>query len=57
MPSVAFAPRPQDFDEDFFGIPVMTWVPVREPQAAATPPLPERPSAPRGVARSGPSTG
>lgn len=42
MPSVAFAPRPEDFDEDFFGIPVLTWSPAPEPKPELTPPSPER---------------
>jgi hypothetical protein len=46
MPSVAFAPRPEDFEEDFFGIPVLSWrtspAPTDKP---ITPPSPECPSA------------
>jgi hypothetical protein len=40
MPSVAFAPRPEDLDEDFFGIPVLTWKAPAEPEVK--PPSPER---------------
>lgn len=53
MPTtLAFRPRPEDIDEDFFGIPVLSWS-----DAGATPPSPEPPSAPPDAARSGPSTG
>lgn len=45
MPSVAFAPRPEDFDEDFFGIPVLTFKAPPEPEIGVKPPSPERPSA------------
>jgi hypothetical protein len=41
MPSVAFAPRPEDFDEDFFGIPVLTFKAPPEPSAGVKPPSPE----------------
>jgi hypothetical protein len=44
MPSVAFAPRPEDFDEDFFGIPVLTWKAPVKPETGVKPPSPERPS-------------
>lgn len=45
MPSVAFAPRPEDLDEDYFGIPVLTWKAPADPEPAVKPPSPERPSA------------
>jgi hypothetical protein len=45
MPSVAFAPRPEDFDEDFFGIPVLTWKSPPEPETEVKPPSPARRSA------------
>jgi hypothetical protein len=45
MPSVAFAPRPEDFDEDFFGIPVLTWKAPVKPETEVKPPSPARPSA------------
>jgi hypothetical protein len=45
MPSVAFAPRPEDFDEDFFGIPVLTWNAPPEPETEVKPPSPARPTA------------
>jgi hypothetical protein len=41
MPSVAFAPRPEDLDEDFFGIPVLTW--QAPPEPGVKPPSPARP--------------
>lgn len=44
MPTtLAFQPQPEDFDEDFFGIPVLSW-------SDATPPSPEPPSEPQGAA-------
>ena len=49
-PTLAFCPEPEDFEEDFFGIPVLSW-------SDPTPPLLEPPSAPPDAARSGPSTG
>lgn len=45
MPSVAFAPRPEDFDEDFFGIPVLTFKTPPERQPGVKPPSPGHPSA------------
>ena len=51
MPTtLAFRPQLEDFEEDFFGIPVLVW-------SDPTPPSPEYPSAPPDAARSGPSTG
>ncbi|MGL4235466.1 hypothetical protein [Tabrizicola sp.] len=46
MPTtLAYKPGPEDFDEDFFGIPVLSWRPSPEPEEApVTPPLPERPT-------------
>jgi hypothetical protein len=42
MPSLAFVPRPEDFEEDFFGIPVLTWTAPSEPETDVKPPSPER---------------
>jgi hypothetical protein len=43
--TVAFKPRPEDFDEDFFGIPVLSWRPTPGAEdEPVTPPSPERPS-------------
>ena len=40
MPTtLAFLPYPEDFEEDFFGVPVLVW-------SDPTPPSPESPSAP-----------
>jgi hypothetical protein len=45
MPSVAFAPRPEDFDEDFFGIPVLAFKAPPKPEVEVKLPSPARPSA------------
>jgi hypothetical protein len=42
MPTtLAFFPLPEDLDDDFFGVPVLSWS-----APDATPPSPESPSAP-----------
>jgi hypothetical protein len=51
MPTIAFAPRPKDLDEDFFGVPVLTWTPPPEPETEVKPPSPERRTAARVAAR------
>ena len=40
MPSLAFTPSPEDFDEDFFGIPILSWKAPPDPKVRVKPPSP-----------------